>query len=149
MSTEHTPSTEEQRSSFQSVLESLEVPQNIDPRLLALWIEREQEEWAKKQKDTRTSKKEKTRKLSILFAAFLGILAMCLTIVLGLVHNLETGEILANACQTFLVYTVIGFAAGLIAEYCVAESVETLLREIIRRSHEAEPPSTEQAAESS
>jgi len=138
MTTEHTPLPEEQRVSFQSVLESLEIPRNIDPRLLALWIEREREEWEEKQKDVQVHKKRKTRKLSILFAAFLGILAMCLTIVLGLVHDVGTGEILSNACQTFLIYTIIGFAAGLIAESCVAESVETLLREIIRRSHETE-----------
>jgi len=143
MSTEQTSLPDEQRDSFQATLESLEIPQNIDPRLLALWIEREREEWEKKQETEKTRKGVKKRSLGILFAAFIGILAMCLTIVLGLVRGTEADEILSTACRTFLLFTVNGFVAGLIAESCVAESVETLLREIIRRSHEesSEPQS--------
>ena len=147
MSEETLPQPEEQQDSFQTLLESLEIPPNIDPRLLTLWIERERTEWEEKQKDTKTRKKKKTRGLVAPFAAFIGITAMCLTIVLGLVQGTETGEILVKACQIFLAYTLVGFAAGLIAEYCVAESVETLLREIIRRGHEAEQLAAEPSAE--
>jgi len=139
MSTEQVPSTEEQRNSFQDLLDSLEIPPSIDPRLLALWIEREREEWEGKQKPPQQLRKRgRSRSLGAPFAAFLGIVAMCLTILLGLIQGTGRPEILTNACQTFLVYTVIGYVAGLIAENCIAESVETLLREIIRRGHEAE-----------
>ena len=138
MSTEQVPSTEKPIDAFQELLDSLQIPPNIDPRLLALWIERERKEWEAKPPTPPPGKRGRFRSLGALFAAFLGIVAMCLTILLGLVRGTERPEILTNACQTFLIYTVIGYATGLIAEYCVAESVETLLREIIRRGHEAE-----------
>ncbi len=149
MSTEQTPQPEEPRDPFQEILETLEIPPNIDPRLLALWIEREREEWGKKQQLSQTRKKRKTRSLGAPFAAFLGIVAMCLTILLGIVQGMESSDILSNACQTFLVYTIIGFFAGLVAEHCVTDSVETLLREIIRRGHEAEQTQTERVSEAS
>ena len=137
MSTEHVPPIEEQSDPFQELLESLAIPPNIDPRLLALWIERERDEWEKKQQTPKIRKKDKLRGLGASFAAFIGIVAMCLTILLGLVQGAERPEILTSACQAFLIYTIIGYLAGLIAEYCVADSVETLLRDIIRRGHEA------------
>jgi tetrahydromethanopterin S-methyltransferase subunit C len=62
---------------------------------------------------------------------------MCLVIILGFVQQRETMQILQNACISFLVYTIIGFFVGCIAEYCISNSVETMLREIIRRSDEA------------
>jgi hypothetical protein len=144
MSAEQPTLTEEQSvpqepsDSFQALLDSLEIPPNIDPRLLALWIERERDEWEKNHRSPRMRKTGKTRSLGVLFAAFVGIMAMCLTILLGIVRETETQEILITASEVFLAYTLLGFVLGLIAEYCVAESVETLLRDIIRRSHEAE-----------
>ena len=138
MSTEQIPPTEEQRDSFQEMLDSLEIPANIDPRLLSLWIERERDRWEQKHQKSLPRKRDRYRSLGAPFAAFIGIVAMCLTILLGLVQGMERPDILINACQAFLVYNIVGFVAGLIAEYCVAESVETLLREIIRRSYETE-----------
>ena len=140
---EHAPHGESHQS-FESLLATLEIPPNIDPRLLALWIEREQEKWEEEQKDKQNRKKKKTRSLGVPFAAFIGITAMCLTILLGIVQGTETNEILIKACQIFLIYTVIGLAVGLITEFCVVESAETLLREVIRRGHEAEQLVTEQ-----
>ncbi len=123
--------------SFQELLEKLDIPPNIDPRLLALWIERERNELDKKDKRGEVKKRAKTHSLGGPFAAFVGITAMCLAVLLGIVQGKEAAEILPNACWTFLIYIGIGFFAGLVAEYCVADSVETLLREIIRRGHEA------------
>jgi hypothetical protein len=123
---------------FMAQLESLEIPPNIDPKLLALWLERERETIKNQGKPKKKSKsKFQHRKLSRLFAAYIGIIVFCFAIVLGFVQRKEAFEILNNACLSFLAYTVIGFFVGAAAEYCVSDSVETLLREIIRRSDEA------------
>ncbi|MDR0336613.1 MAG: hypothetical protein LBI18_05935 [Planctomycetaceae bacterium] len=125
-------------SDLQTQLESLEIPPNIDPKLLALWLERERETIKNQEKsELKPKSKYQRKKLSRLFAAYIGIIVFCLAIILGFVQRKETFEILNNACLCFLIYTVIGFFVGLVAEYCVNDSVETLLREIIRRSDEA------------
>jgi hypothetical protein len=139
MSTE-SPTTESPViSGFQAQLESLEIPPNIDPKLLALWLEREREaiENQEKPKKPKSKSKYRHRKLNRLFAAYIGIIVFCLTIILGFVQRKEIIEILNNACLSFLIYTIIGFFVGCVVEYCVNDSVETLLREIIRRSDEA------------
>ncbi len=115
---------------------SLEVPANIDPRLLELWFHREREALEK----GGTPQKKNisgTRKLTWLFASCTGILVMCMVIVLGLIQGNETDEILKQTCQSFLFYGIAGFFAGWIMECCVIDSVETLLREAVRRSSEA------------
>ncbi|MDR2115784.1 MAG: hypothetical protein LBP87_05320 [Planctomycetaceae bacterium] len=124
-------------SDFQAQLETLEIPPNIDPKLLALWLDREREAIKNQEKPKPPKSKYHHRKLSRLFAAYIGIIIFCLAIILGFVQQKETVEILNNACLCFLIYTVIGFFVGWVAEYCVNDSVETLLREIIRRSDEA------------
>lgn len=122
---------------FQTQLESLEIPPNIDPKLLALWLEREQEAIKNQEKPKPPKTKYHHRKLSRLFAAYIGIVLFCLAIILGFVQQKETSEILNDACFCFFVYAVAGFFVGWVIEYCVNDSVETLLREIIRRSKEA------------
>lgn len=130
--------TEPVRDAFQKQFESLEIPENIDPRLLELWIQREREEIGGRNVEPRNRvPSRRGRSLNILFAAFIGITVMCLVILLGFVQARESGDILSQACRAFLVYTAIGFILGCIAEYCVTDSVETLLREIVRRSDEA------------
>lgn len=131
--------TKDDIASFLDQFESLEIPANIDPKLLALWLQRERAEIARRQgeKEPVRIAPRHGRTLSRLFAAYIGIIVMCFVIVLGLVQGRETGEILTFACQAFLIYTVIGFVVGWIAEYCVTDSVETLLREIVRRGDEA------------
>jgi hypothetical protein len=134
--TENVTADETTASEFLAQFESLEIPPNIDPKLLALWLEREREAIENSQGKQKKPKSKYGRKLNRLFAAYIGIVVLCLAIVLGFVQQKETMEILNFACQAFLVYTVIGFFVGCIAEYCVNDSVETLLREIIRRSDE-------------
>ncbi|MDR0703538.1 MAG: hypothetical protein LBF88_00965 [Planctomycetaceae bacterium] len=141
MSTESAATESPIISDFQAQLESLEIPSNIDPKLLALWLEREREAIEHQEKSKKLKSKSKSkyqhRALNRLFAAYIGIIVFCLAIILGFVQQKETIEILNTACLSFLVYTVIGFFVGCVAEYCVNDSVETLLREIIRRSDEA------------
>jgi len=132
--TENVTADETTASEFLAQFESLEIPPNIDPKLLALWLEREREAIENSLGKQKKPKFKYGRKLNRLFAAYIGIVVLCLAIVLGLVQQKETIEILNFACQAFLIYTVIGFFAGCIVEYCVNDSVETLLREIIRRS---------------
>ncbi len=144
MQEEHTDTHESSvhsAGSYMEQLDALEVPSNIDPVLLALWRERELAEWQKqsRQNESAIARKAPIRSLGRLFAAFVGVSAMCLIIVLGLIHGRESGDILISACQVFLFYTVLGYFVGWVAEKCVQDSVETLLREIIRRGDQSEP----------
>ena len=126
-------------ASLQAEFEALYVPPNIDPRLLTLWIEREQdriERNSQKQGDL-PSPKEGGRSLLRLFPAYVGIAVMCFSIILGLLQSRETIAILQTACMAFLIYTIVGLFIGMIAEHCVSDSVETLLRDVVKRSREA------------
>jgi len=122
---------------MQAQFEALDIPSNIDPHLLALWMQREQDEIERKQRKFVKPPRKYGRSLNRLFAAYVGIAVMCLAIVLGLVQGLEPTAILKTACIAFLVYTIIGAFVGLIAERCVNDSVETLLRDIVNRSRDA------------
>ena len=122
---------------FRQELARLEIPHNIDPRLFALWLERENKSFEQKQHEHEIAPRQATRpgvSLVPLFGAFLGITVMIVTILLGLVQANEPNDILFLACKTFLGYTLLGCVAGWIAERCVRDSVETMLREIGRRT---------------
>jgi len=122
---------------LQAQFEALDIPPNIDPHLLALWMQREQDAIERKNRKQVKPPRKYGRSLNRLFAAYIGIAVMCLAIVLGLIQGLEPTAILKTACIAFLVYTIIGAFVGSIAERCVNDSVETLLRDIVNRSREA------------
>ena len=125
-------------ATLQAEFESLHIPPNIDPRLLALWIEREQNEIEhKRQKTVQCEPKKIGRSLVRLFPAYIGISVMCLAILLGLIQQLETAAILQMACIAFLLYTIVGMLAGIVAEKCINDSVETLLHDIVGRNKDA------------
>ncbi|MDR0327986.1 MAG: hypothetical protein LBI05_06805 [Planctomycetaceae bacterium] len=125
-------------AAFQAEFEALYIPPNIDPRLLALWVEREQEKIASSQRIAEEPPPKKVgRGLARLFPAYIGISIMCLSVILGIVQGKETADILQTACVVFLSYSIIGVFVGVIAERCVHDSVETLLRDIVTRSKEA------------
>lgn len=119
---------------------ALDIPPNIDPKLLALWIQREQDEIERKKRKYVKPPKKYGRSLNRLFAAYIGIAIMCLSIVLGLIQWQEPAVILHTTCIVFLVYTIIGAFVGTIAERCVNDSVESLLRDIVNRSRTTEKP---------
>jgi hypothetical protein len=121
---------------LQAQFEALDIPSNIDPHLLALWMQRERDEIERKKRKYVKPPRKYGRSLNRLFAAYIGIAVMCLAIVLGLIQGLEPTAILKMACIAFLIYTIIGAFVGLIAERCVNDSVETLLRDIVNRSRE-------------
>jgi hypothetical protein len=124
-------------AAFQAEFEALYIPPNIDSRLLALWVEREQDKIERsRRKSAPPPPKMIGRRLTRLFPAYIGISIMCLSIILGLVQGMETSAILQTACTVFLVYSIIGIFVGLFAERCVHDSVETLLRDIVKRSQE-------------
>jgi len=127
----------EDAATLQAQFEALEIPPGIDPHLLALWMQREQDEIERKQRKYVKPPKKYGRSLNRLFAAYIGIAVMCLSVVLGLIQGQDPTTILQMTCVVFLVYTVIGAFVGLIAERCVNDSVETLLRDIVNRSREA------------
>ena len=125
-------------AALQAEFEALHIPPNIDPRLLALWIERENDaiERERKKNEPPSSVKKCGRSLVRLFPAYIGIAVMCLTILLGLIQGQEPTAILQAACIAFLVYTIAGMFVGMILERCVNDSVETLLRDIVKRSRD-------------
>ena len=123
-------------AAMQTEFEALYVPPNIDPQLLALWIEREEVAIERRQrKAPPPSPREPGRSFVRLFPAYIGIAVMCVAVILGLIQHHETTTILQTACIVFLIYTFIGIFVGMIAERCVKDSVETLLRDIIKRSN--------------
>ena len=125
-------------AAMQAEFENLYIPPNIDPHLLALWLEREQDKIERvKKKQAAPPQKQIGRRLTRLFPSYIGISVMCLAIILGLFQCQETKSILQMACSAFLAYTCFGFVVGVIAERCVNDSVETLLRDIVSRSREA------------
>jgi len=124
-------------TTLQEQFEALNIPSNIDPHLLALWMQREEEEIERRKRKHVIPPTKVGRRLDRLFAAYIGIAVMCLAVVLGLIQGHDPATILQTTCIVFLVYTVIGFFVGLIAERCVNDSVESLLREIVTRSRDA------------
>lgn len=76
----------------------------------------------------------RTRRLGPLYAAFLGVGAMVLVILLGVVRGIDVDEILANGSRTLLLFCLVGFIAGKIAEMCVNESAKLMLHEMLRRT---------------
>lgn len=121
----------------QAQFEALDIPPNIDSTLLALWMQRKQNEIKRNKGESDIPPKKHGRSLNRLFAAYVGIAVMCLSIVLGLIQGQEPTTILKTACVAFLVYTIIGAFVGLISERCVNDSVETLLWDIVNRSRAA------------
>jgi len=123
-------------AALQAEFEGLYIPPNIDSRLLALWMEREQEaiERERRKGSPPPLPKKCGRSLTRLFPAYIGIAVMCLTILLGLIQQQEPTAILQMACIAFFVYTIIGVFVGMIAERCVNDSTEALLRDIVKRS---------------
>ena len=131
--------SEDDAAELKTQFEALHIPENIDPRLLELWIDREREkiEHNQRKENPQLLPKQYGRRLTYLFPTYIGIAVMCLSIILGLVQCQDPTAILQTACIAFLVYTIIGLFGGLIAERCVNDSVETLLREIVNRSRKA------------
>jgi hypothetical protein len=121
-------------AAFEARLAALEIPPNIDPRLLALWIQRERDEIERKRRKYVKPPKKYGRNLNRLFAAYSGIAVMCLAILLGVIQGQEPTKILQTTCIVFMVYVIIGAFVGTIAERCVKDSVESLLRDVVNRT---------------
>jgi len=76
----------------------------------------------------------KQRKLGILYAAFLGVGAMIMVILSGVLRCVDVDIILVNGSRTLLVYCILGFIAGKIAEMCVRESAKSMIRKMLQRA---------------
>ena len=135
--TEQDDNSVEDVAAIQAQFESLDIPLNIDPHLLAIWMQREQDAIERKKRKAVEPPRKYGRSLNRLFAAYIGVAIMCLSLVLGLIQGREPTAILKTTCIVFVIYTIIGAFVGLIAEHCVNDSVETLLRDIVNRSREA------------
>ena len=78
--------------------------------------------------------KKKPRKLGTLYAIFIGISAMLLVMLLGIVRCTDVEVILVGAVRTLPVFCVLGFIAGTIAELCIRESAKSMLRLMLQRA---------------
>ena len=78
----------------------------------------------------------KTRQLGLLYAAYIGISAMVIVILLGILRGTEVDEILVTACRSLLIFCGIGFITGKIAEMCVHESAKSMVQDMLRRTVE-------------
>jgi hypothetical protein len=76
----------------------------------------------------------KRRGLGVLYAAFLGVSAMLIVILLGLIRCTDVDIVLINGSRTLLVYGIIGFIAGKIAEFCIREASKSMIREMLQRT---------------
>ena len=77
---------------------------------------------------------QKPRRLSVLYATFIGVSAMILVILMGVIRCTDVDIILVTSCRTLLVFSVIGFITGMIAEMCVRESAKSMVREMLQRT---------------
>ena len=103
----------------------------IDPLILRL-LQKKYEKPAVQKDNYRV----KQRRLCVLYAAFIGVSAMVMVIILGIIHCTDIDTVLANSCRSLLVFSVIGFITGKIAEMCVHESAKSMIREMLQRTVE-------------
>ena len=71
------------------------------------------------------------------YSGVLGSLALCLVIARGLVLGLPPNDCLTQSLAVFVVFAVIGFCIGYMADRTVCESVENRFREEMASLHAA------------
>lgn len=101
----------------------------IDPLILRL-LQKQSDKPAARQ----VSHPVKQRRLCVLYAAVIGVSAMILVILLGVIRSTDVNLLLTNGCRSLLVFSVIGFIAGLIAEMCVRDAAKSMIREMLQRT---------------
>jgi hypothetical protein len=84
------------------------------------------------------------RQLARFFAAFLGPMGMIVTTAVRFIHAVSIDEILKSSVIALGVFSLIGYIAGLIVEYCIEESVEEIVAEVV----DAEPKEESSVEES-
>ena len=89
----------------------------------------------------------KTRQLGLLYAAYIGISAMVIVILLGTLRGTDVDEILVAACRSLLIFCGIGFITGKIAEMCVHESAKSMIQDMLRRTAEHQTATTGDSSE--
>ena len=78
----------------------------------------------------------KQRHLSVIYAAFIGVSASVLVILLGMIRCTDVELILVHCCRNLVVFCVIGFMIGFIAEMCMRDSAKSMIREMLQRTDE-------------
>ena len=106
---------------------------HIDPLILQ-YLQKKYHPSAVSQKDQIV----KQRRLGILYAALLGVGAMIMVILLGIIRCTDVDTILVNSSRALLVYGMIGVIAGKIAEMCLNESAKSMLRKMLQRTDQLE-----------
>ena len=89
----------------------------------------------------------KQRKLGVLYAAFLGVIAMIMVVLLGAIRCTDVDTILINSSRALLVYCTIGFVAGKIAEMCVRESAKSMIRNMLQRTDQLQNAAANEVAD--
>lgn len=118
-----------------------EIPRGIDPVLLYVWHERrrrlEEADAAANEPPPLPPRLRPHRRLSTVYAAYLGVIGMLTAILFGFLRGTEMREVIDTAAMSLFVFTLVGYLLGWIAEFCVRESVVFMLREVVRRGDEA------------
>lgn len=122
---------------FDPLLGTLRIPSNIDPELFDAWYNKEIRELSPDPVPDR-GLSTSGRPLPLLFAAYVGTLALLVAIVTGLLRDLVPDDILDGAIKSLFLFGGIGYLAGLIMERLLRESTEHIVREVVRRSDEAD-----------
>lgn len=118
------------------------IPPGIDPVLLYIWQEKRRREKERDEEDPKTKfappKTTRYRSLSATYAAYVGSVGMMVAIVFGILNGYDRHSIVDQACFSLLIFTIVGYVFGWIADFCVRESVIAILREILERSDQAQ-----------
>lgn len=125
--------TERMAEGFEQILSRLEIPPNIDPTILQVWIERERKVFEQKTEGKSLAAKNGVT-LPRVLAAYIGVVSLLVVVLLGILRGQSADYVLIAACKTLLLYICVGYLAGHIAEYCVRESAIALAREVVRNS---------------
>ncbi|MDR3111429.1 MAG: hypothetical protein LBU65_17295 [Planctomycetaceae bacterium] len=123
---------------FDQLLGTFQLPHNIDPLLFDTWYSNEVRALeAEEDEENPLPETPTARGLGRIFAVHVGVVAMITTICIGLLNGTPNSDILNNVCWSLIVFTILGYLAGIVADYAVKESVETIIREVVQRSDDA------------
>lgn len=138
------PQDEEKRKmerDFEEMLSTFVIPDNIDPVLLEVWMRREKEAFFKKRRgEDVPSLPRSGRKgsFAMLFASYLSVLVMIILILFGMIAGTHPEILLKKVFLMMVCFFILGYIVGIIVDNCISESARAMIRELIKRSHEAQ-----------
>ena len=74
------------------------------------------------------------------YAGFLGSLAMLTRLAHGVIHASPAEAVLLEACLALVVFAVVGYVVGHIAEHALGESVRTMVEAEVTENRSTDNP---------